>query len=46
LNDFGGASLQALRAATERIEKLVQNGDQAGFVELMAAGRRYLENRS
>ncbi len=44
LNDFGAASLQALRAATERIERLVQSGDEAGFVELMAAGRRYLEN--
>ena len=46
LNDYGGASLQALRAATERIERLVQSGDEAGFVELMAAGRRYLENRT
>jgi chorismate mutase/prephenate dehydrogenase len=46
LNDYGAASLQALRAATERIEQLVQSGDEAGFVELMAAGRRYLENRS
>lgn len=46
LNDFGGAALQALRTATERIERLVQNGDEAGFVELMAAGRRYLENRT
>ena len=46
LNDYGTASLQALRAATERIERLVQNRDEAGFVELMAAGRRYLENRT
>ena len=45
LNDYGTASLQALRTATERIERLVQDGDEAGFVELMAAGRRYLENR-
>jgi len=45
LNDYGTASLQALRAATERIERLVQSRDEAGFVELMAAGRRYLENR-
>ena len=44
LNDFGAASLQALRTATERIERLVQEGDETGFVELMAAGRRYLEN--
>ena len=45
LNDFGTASLEALRAATERIERLVRDRDEAGFVELMAAGRRYLENR-
>jgi chorismate mutase / prephenate dehydrogenase len=46
LNDYGAASLKALRAATERIQRLVEMGDEAGFVELMAAGRRYLETRS
>jgi chorismate mutase / prephenate dehydrogenase len=46
LNDFGTASLEALRTATERIERLVRERDEAGFVELMAAGRRYLESRS
>ena len=46
LNDFGTVSLQALRAATERIERLVEKRDEAGFVELMAAGRRYLEKRT
>jgi chorismate mutase/prephenate dehydrogenase len=46
LNDYGAAALQALRAATERIEKLVETRDEAGFVELMAAGRRYLESRT
>lgn len=46
LNDYGAASLQALRAATERIEQLVQRRDEVGFVELMAAGRRYLEKRT
>jgi chorismate mutase/prephenate dehydrogenase len=45
LNDFGTASLQALRTAVERIESLVQAGDEHGFVSLMTAGRRYLENR-
>jgi chorismate mutase/prephenate dehydrogenase len=45
-NDFGAASLQALRAAVERIQDLVERRDEAGFVELMAAGRRYLEKRS
>jgi chorismate mutase/prephenate dehydrogenase len=43
LNDYGAAALQALRAAAERIERLVQSGDEAGFVDLMATGRRYLE---
>jgi chorismate mutase/prephenate dehydrogenase len=46
LNDYGSAALQALRAATERIERLVEDRDEAGFVELMAAGRRYLEKRT
>ena len=46
LNDFGAAALQSLRAATERIERLVQSGDEAGFVALMAAGRRYLEKNT
>jgi len=45
LNEFGGASLQALREATEEIQRLVENGDEAGFVELMTAGRSYLETR-
>lgn len=46
LNDYGAASLQALRSAAERIQRLVESRDEKGFVELMAAGRRYLENRS
>jgi chorismate mutase/prephenate dehydrogenase len=46
LNDYGTAALQALRGATERIERLVEGRDEAGFVELMAAGRRYLEKRT
>jgi chorismate mutase/prephenate dehydrogenase len=45
LNDYGTASLQALRSAAERIQRLVESGNESGFVELMAAGRRYLENR-
>jgi chorismate mutase/prephenate dehydrogenase len=45
LNDYGTASLEALRSAAERIQALVEAGDEAGFVALMAAGRRYLENR-
>jgi len=46
LNDYGTVALQGLRAATERIERLVEDRDEAGFVELMAAGRRYLEKRT
>jgi chorismate mutase / prephenate dehydrogenase len=46
LNDYGGASLKALRAAAERILELVQSGDERGFVDLMIAGRRYLEGRA
>jgi chorismate mutase / prephenate dehydrogenase len=45
LNDYGTASLEALRAAAERIQRLVASGDEAGFVALMLAGRRYLEDR-
>jgi chorismate mutase/prephenate dehydrogenase len=46
LNDYGAASLNALRSAAERIQRLVDSGNESGFVELMAAGRRYLEART
>jgi chorismate mutase/prephenate dehydrogenase len=45
LNDFGAVALEALRSAVGEIQRLVETGDEAGFVELMAAGRRYLESR-
>ena len=45
LNDSGAEPLRALKAAAERIERLVAAGDEAGFVALMAAGRRYLTSR-
>src|SRR4030095_5232229 len=45
LNDYGAAALHALRWAAERIQRLVESGNESGFVELMAAGRRYLETR-
>jgi hypothetical protein len=35
-----------LLAAAQRIQQLVQSGDERGFVELMVAGRRYLEGRA
>ncbi len=46
LNDYGSAALEALGEATERVRRLVADGDSAGFAELMEAGRRYLESRS
>lgn len=45
LNDFGGEALQALVAASEKIRTLVTSGDQTGFVELMEAGRDYMDRR-
>jgi len=45
LNQYGPAALEALRTATERIQTLVAAGDEAGFVALMTAGKRYLESR-
>jgi chorismate mutase/prephenate dehydrogenase len=45
LNEYGYTSLDALRSATERIGKLVESGDESGFVALMESGRKYLENR-
>lgn len=45
LNEFGAESLKALRGATERIQKLVADADEAGFVALMQAGRAYLADR-
>jgi chorismate mutase/prephenate dehydrogenase len=45
LNDYGGRALEALVAASTRIRDLVASGDEQGFVELMAAGRRYLASR-
>lgn len=46
LNDYGAESLRALNAAAERIARLVASRDEAQFVALMAAGRRYLTERS
>ncbi len=45
LNDFGTAPLEALHAAAGEIEALVRTDDERGFVELMSAGRSYLESR-
>jgi chorismate mutase/prephenate dehydrogenase len=45
LNGYGYTSLEALRAAAEKIQSLVANGDEAGFVKLMESGREYLAKR-
>ncbi len=45
LNDFGAAPLAALRGAAAEIERLVAARDERRFVDLMTAGRRYLESR-
>lgn len=46
LNEFGEAPLLALRDAADRIVRLVAEGDEKGFVDLMLAGRQYLESRA
>lgn len=45
LNDYGRESLQALRAAVERVWSSVMQHDAAGFKELMLQGREYLAGR-
>ncbi|MBN1237298.1 MAG: prephenate dehydrogenase/arogenate dehydrogenase family protein [Gammaproteobacteria bacterium] len=45
LNEYGGDALDALTGAAARVRQLVENRDEAGFVELMEAGRRYMESR-
>lgn len=45
LNEYGGAALEALVDAAATIRRLVETNDEAGFVELMEAGRRYLQAR-
>ncbi|MBT8083939.1 MAG: prephenate dehydrogenase/arogenate dehydrogenase family protein [Woeseia sp.] len=45
LNQFGLGPLDALCESTNRIRRLVADGDQEGFVKLMSAGREYLATR-
>src|SRR5690606_37261338 len=45
LNEYGGEALHALTEAASRVRGLVESRDQRGFVELMEAGRRYMEGR-
>ena len=44
LNEYGQTSLEALRIAVQKVLELVRSGDEAGFAELMEAGRRYLDS--
>jgi chorismate mutase/prephenate dehydrogenase len=46
LNEYGGESLRALRAAVERLEAAVQSGDAAAFTDLMNRGRAYFDVRA
>ncbi len=45
-NPYGLAALTELGAAVGRIADLVGSGDEAGFVRMMEAGRRYLASRT
>jgi prephenate dehydrogenase len=45
LNEYGGAALEALTDAAARVRRLVDTRDEAGFVALMEAGRKYMESR-
>lgn len=46
LNQYGGEALDALVKASEQIRSLVQDGNEAGFVALMQAGREYMAQRN
>jgi chorismate mutase/prephenate dehydrogenase len=45
LNDFGLDPLDALCESAARLRKLVADGDESGFVDLMQKGRDYLATR-
>ncbi len=44
-NDYGTESLTALLLAVEKLRSVVRSGDEAAFIGLMDAGRRYTMNR-
>lgn len=46
LNDYGGESLLALRAAVERLVAAVESGDQKAFSAMMNRGRSYFDVRA
>jgi len=45
LNDYGLGALDALTDAVVRLRRLVAEGDEADFVQMMEQGRRYLAAR-
>lgn len=45
LNEYGRESLEALRAAVDKLWRAVAQGDQATFVRMMQQGREYLAGR-
>ena len=45
LNEYGLDPLNALCHSVERIQKIVDQGNEAEFVKLMKRGREYLSNR-
>lgn len=45
LNEFGLGPLDALCESVARIRELVASGDEAGFIEIMEKGRKYLATR-
>lgn len=45
LNEYGLESLDALCASVLRLRQLVADGDESGFVDVMAKGREYLAAR-
>ncbi|MCU0648889.1 MAG: bifunctional chorismate mutase/prephenate dehydrogenase [Gemmatimonadaceae bacterium] len=46
LNDYGLESLEVLRGAVEQLHAIVQRGDEAAFVALMARGRTVVDGRA
>ena len=46
LNQYGAESLDALSQAVERLRKLVETGDAAGFEQMMLTGRAYVAGRT
>ena len=46
LNEYGGESLRALRAAVEKLVAAVESGDAAGFAAMMDRGRAYFDVRA